>query len=107
MTTQLTVALLPAHTKSKNIGWLIYHPVTKEYVCTHQHKPNSHTTTYTKDASLAHCYASSFLAINDSLHIDVITEVVPAFEVGDKIVANIPDNYYGCVCIITQQQAFK
>ena len=111
MKTQLlTVAVVTAPIKNtknkpKHVGWLIYCPDRKEFVCTHQCKSGLRsTTTYTKDPSLAFCYNSSYLAVHDSSNIDQFTEVVPSFDQGDKVGVDIPNDYFGCVCIITKQQ---
>ena len=103
METQLlAVAAVPIN-KPKHVGWLIYRPDTGEFVCTHQLKPHLSTATYTKEAALAQCYYSEYLAVRVSSNIDQFTVVVPSFDDGEKIGIAIPDDYYGCVCIITKQ----
>jgi hypothetical protein len=97
---ELSSAIKAPVKKPLHVGWVIYRPDTKEFVSSHHHM----ATTFTKDAALAHCYSTGYLAVRDSAEIHQFTEVVPSFNEGGKIGISLPDDFFGCVCIISTNQ---
>lgn len=67
------------------LGYLIYRPDTDEFF--HSHTDNEAVTinAYTKESALAYLFTTEHFAYRTSTYLDVITEIVPLFDFGDKL----------------------
>lgn len=67
------------------VGWLIFRPDTEEFVFAQLFRDGATVTGYTKEPNLAYQYDSETLAFRASIFIDVQTDVVPLFDLGDTL----------------------
>lgn len=81
--TQNTLTCIP---ESELIGWLIYLPATEEFFHSHKFTKCISKNSYTKEASLAYCFGTEKMALLYSYFIDKSTEIVPLYDLGNKLV---------------------
>lgn len=72
-------------TENDIIGWLIYRPDTEEFVHSLKDTPEFTSTFYTTEPCFAFQYETEEIAFRASTAIDKPTEVVPLFDIGDKL----------------------
>jgi len=67
------------------LGWLIYRPDTEEFFLRHIEEPGLFANAFTKEPAFAYLYHSERLAFLCSSFIEQNTEIVPLFDIGDKL----------------------
>lgn len=67
------------------IGYVIYRPDTHEFFHSHQSVSGYSSNAYTLEAAYAYCFDSEKSAHRFSRHIDRKTEIVPLYDLGDKL----------------------
>jgi hypothetical protein len=71
--------------ESQPLGWLIYRPDTKEFLHSHMIDPGRSVCAYVEEPANAYRFFSESLAFNFAKFIDKPTEIVPLFDLGDKL----------------------
>jgi hypothetical protein len=67
------------------MGWLIYRSDTEEFLYSHKAGVGYTSAAYVKEPALAYLFDSERLAFRYSTFINKKTEVVPLFDIGDKL----------------------
>lgn len=71
--------------ESQPVGWLIYRPDTKDFLHSHMIEPGGCVHAYVEEPAIAYRFFSKSLAFSFSKFIDKFTEIVPLFDLGDKL----------------------
>ena len=68
------------------IGWLIYRSDTDEFLYSHKAGVGYSAAAYVKEPAIAYCFDTERMAFRYSTFIEKETEVVPLFDIGDKLI---------------------